>query len=187
MTYDIIPLPREKWKDHVLPIGYTTDRYYEVTMEQGDGFTVKLRERIADPPIVHTPEEYGFPDRLYEDHLTEAEAFGILRDGKLLAAIETCPESWGNRLRITELWVDESIRRQGVGRVLMDHAKAKAKREKYRALILETQSCNYNAIGFYLHEGFTLIGFDACCYANNDLERREVRIELGILFDLEGA
>ena len=37
--------------------------------------------------------------------------------------------------------------------------------------MLETQSCNTNAIGFYLHEGFTLIGFDACCYANNDLER----------------
>ena len=27
--------------------------------------------------------------------------------------------------------------------------------------------------------GFGLIGFDACCYANNDLERKEVRIELG--------
>jgi len=45
--------------------------------------------------------------------------------------------------------------------------------------MLETQSCNTNAIGFYLHEGFTLIGFDLCCYSNRDPERKEVRIELG--------
>ena len=67
----------------------------------------------------------------------------------------------------------------GIGRALMDLAKEEARRAGNRMLILETQSCNTNAIGFYLHEGFTLIGFDTCCYANNDLARREVRIELG--------
>ena len=61
----------------------------------------------------------------------------------------------------------------------MNVAKEQARREWRRAVILETQSCNANAIGFYLHEGFTLIGFDACCYANNDIERGEVRIEMG--------
>ena len=41
--------------------------------------------------------------------------------------------------------------------------------QKRRAIILETQSCNTNAIGFYLHQGFELIGFDTCCYTNNDI------------------
>lgn len=45
-------------------------------------------------------------------------------------------------------------------------------------MILETQSCNINAIRFYMHEGFTLMGLDTCCYSNNDLERKEVRLEL---------
>ena len=96
-----------------------------------------------------------------------------------MAAIETAPEEWSNRLRITELWVDQCLRGQGIGHSFMELAKERARQEKRRAVILETQSCNVNAIGFYLHEGFTLIGFDSCCYRNNDLERKEVRVELG--------
>lgn len=58
-------------------------------------------------------------------------------------------------------------------------AKEQAIREKRRAMILETQSCNVGAIAFYLQEGFELIGFDSCCYSNRDLERKEVRLDLG--------
>ena len=54
-----------------------------------------------------------------------------------------------------------------------------------RAIILETQSCNTKAIGFYLHQGFELIEFDTCCYTNNDIGRREVRINLGYFFHRE--
>ena len=35
------------------------------------------------------------------------------------------------------------------------------------------------AIHFYQQEGFEPIGFDSCCYSNCDLERREVRINMG--------
>jgi len=48
-----------------------------------------------------------------------------------------------------------------------------------RSIILETQSSNVNAIGFYHHEGFQLIGMDTCSYGNDDLERKEVRLEFG--------
>lgn len=73
----------------------------------------------------------------------------------------------------------DALRGQGVGKRLMDKAKEVAVNQKRRAIILETQSCNTNAIGFYLHERFELIGFDTCCYTNNDIGRREVRINLG--------
>ena len=118
--------------------------------------------------VNHTPEEYDFPDKLYEDHWENAYAWGVVIDGKLIAAIETCPEAWSNRLRITELWVDDEYQKQGIGHTLMEMAKEQLRRERRRAIILETQSCNVNAIDFYLHEGFTLIGFDSCCYKNND-------------------
>ena len=38
----------------------------------------------------------------------------------------------------------------------------------------------------YLHLGFELIGFDTCCYTNDDIGRREVRINLGFFFHREG-
>ena len=86
-------------------------------------------------------------------------------------------------LRITELWVSEEHQEQGIGHALIEMAKEQARRERRRAVILETQSCNVNAIDFYQHEGFTLIGFDACCYGNNDLQRKEVRLEFGWLIE----
>ncbi|MBR5059963.1 MAG: GNAT family N-acetyltransferase, partial [Clostridia bacterium] len=125
------------------------------------------------------PEDGAYPDSLYADWWENARAFGIVEDGKLLAAVEICPEEWSNRLLITELFVGEKIRGKGYGKKLIDLCKEIAVRGGYRALMLETQSSNENAIGFYLHEGFTLIGFDSCCYTNNDIERKEVRFNMG--------
>ncbi len=180
MPYAIQPLPKEQWQGTILPIGYTTEAYYDVEMRREEtGFTCRIRRKSLPEPVTHSPEEYDFPDRLYEAHWEDADARGVLENGQLVAAIETCPEKWSNRLRITELWVDASCRKQGLGHALMETAKEQAIRENRRAIILETQSCNVNAIGFYLHEGFTLIGLDTCCYSNEDIRRREVRFELG--------
>jgi hypothetical protein len=47
-------------------------------------------------------------------------------------------------------------------------------------LVLETQSCNVEAIQFYLKHGYELIGFDVAAYSNQDTEKNEVRLELGL-------
>lgn len=182
LPYPILPLEKSQWKGHPLPIGYTTNTYYDVTVDRTEtGFQVSMiLTDCSDHPITHTPEEYDFPDKLYEDYRPDSRAYGMVDDaGNLIAAIEIEPEGWSNRLRVHELWIDDRYQKQGIGRALMNLAKDEARRNGHRMLMLETQSCNTNAIGFYLHEGFGLIGFDACCYANNDLERKEVRIELG--------
>lgn len=178
--YNIIHLPKEQWKGHILPMGYTTREYYDVKVNQTEtGFQVSMEKTCFPKPVTHTAEEYDFPDRLYADYRPGACAWGVIEEGKLVGAIETEPEEWSNRLRVTELWVADGYQKQGMGHALMEVAKEQARLERRRAIMLETQSCNVNAIGFYLHEGFTLIGFDACCYQNDDLARKEVRLELG--------
>ena len=107
------------------------------------------------------------------------QGYGIVDNGELLGAIELCPEEWSNRMLITELFVSEKIRKKGYGRKLIELAKKICVENNYRVLMLETQSSNVNAVDFYLHEGFALIGFDSCCYTNNDLERKEVRFNMG--------
>jgi ribosomal protein S18 acetylase RimI-like enzyme len=144
-----------------------------------NGFAIDIERKAFEKPVTHAPEEYDFPDRLYEEHWKNACAWGVLVNDELIACIETDSELWSNRLRITELWVAEAYRRKGLGHRLIEVAKEQARREGRRAVILETQSCNVNAIDFYLHEGFTLIGLDTCCYKNNDLQRKEVRLEFG--------
>lgn len=186
---EIIALPKEKWKGVPIPLVTRSSSYYDLEMHPLDssGCTITLTRKQAEEEIVHTPEEYDFPDSLYQEHWEQAEAFGIVgQEGDLLACIEVCPEEWSNRLIVTELWVSEGLRRQGIGKRLMDKAKETAVRQNRRAIILETQSCNTDAIGFYLHQGFELIGFDTCCYTNNDIGRREVRINLGYFFHRDG-
>ena len=177
----IIPLPKEQWAgEPLLMPDYSTNVIYDVELvSEPDGYRMSLKKKTIEDIITHTPDEYDFPDKLYPDYYEHACAWGIVKDGKLLAAIETDQELWSNRLRVAELWVAEELRGQGYGHLLMNIAKEQARQERRRAIILETQSCNADAIDFYRHEGFDLIGFDACCYSNRDIERREMRVEMG--------
>ncbi len=178
--YKIIHLPKEQWKDTIIPIEYTTSQYYDVCVEnESNGYMINIKKKDFKEPVSHYPVKYDFPDKLYEEYRKNAFAWGIIEDGKLIAAIETDHEIWSNRLRITELWVDKNYQKKGIGHALIEVAREQARQERRRAIILEIQSCNVNAIDFYMHEGFTLIGMDTCCYKNNDIDRKEVRLEFG--------
>ena len=173
-------LDKKEWKGTPLPVSYTSQYYYDISIDKtADGFSIPIQKKRFEKPFTHVPEDGEYPDKLYEDWWENAEAYGIVENGKLLAAIEVNPEEWSNRLLITELFVDEKIRGQGYGKRLINLTKQIAVKQGYRVLMLETQSSNVNAVDFYLHQGFTLIGFDSCCYTNNDLQRREVRFNMG--------
>lgn len=188
MDFQIIYLPKNEWKGTPILMKYTTKEYYDLEMaESNDAFQIQMIKKEFDTPVTHTLDEYDFLDRLYQDHWEKAEAFGIVseRNGKmeLIACIEICPEEWSNRLMVTELWVADSLQRKGIGTRLMNLAKDKAKEQERRAIILETQSCNVRAISFYRSQGFELIGYDACCYTNRDIERHEIRFNFGFYLD----
>lgn len=186
MEYKIIPLPKEKWKGTPINLRYTSKEYYDLEkVESSNFFEVKMIKKKFDKPVTHSPEEYDFPDSLYQSHWEKAEAFGVINDKEeLLACVEICPEEWSNRLMVTELWVADHIQRQGVGTALMNLVKEEAIKQKRRAIILETQSCNVRAIDFYRKQGFELIGYDSCCYTNMDIERHEIRFNFGFFLSL---
>lgn len=180
IKYDIKHLPKEKYKGYILSFHNITDSYYDVEVKiEKDRFTVNMPIKKAQVPIVSDAKAHDFPDVLYPDYLKDAYAWGIEADGKLVAAIETSTEDWTNRLRINEIWIADEYQKKGIGKALLDVAKEQARLERRRAIVLETQSRNVNAIGFYLHEGFTLIGMDTCCYGNQDIQNKEVRLEMG--------
>lgn len=185
---EIVALPKDKWKGTTIPLVTRSDSYYDFDIEPLDdkGCSIRLVKKKSEKEILHTPEEYDFPDSLYQDHWEKADAYGVVgENGELKACIEVCPEEWSNRLLVTELWICDELQKKGLGKRLMDKAKEVAVAQNRRAIILETQSCNTNAIGFYLHQGFEIIGFDTCCYTNNDIGRHEVRINLGFFFHRE--
>ena len=61
---------------------------------------------------------------------------------------------------ITELWVKNLYRKQGIGTALLNFVKKQALKKNYRAIILETQSCNRTANEFYLKQELDKFGFE---------------------------
>ena len=88
--YKIIPLPKSEWKGTPIMMRYTTEEYFDLEKTYStDSFSVKMVKKKFDTPVTHTPEEYDFPDSLYQDHWEKAEAYGVVSDtDELLACIE---------------------------------------------------------------------------------------------------
>jgi ribosomal protein S18 acetylase RimI-like enzyme len=171
----IKPLLAGEYKHHPLPFEYETREYYDVEIvEKREEITCSLVKR-AFPESVFKE----FKDRLYEDYYENAEAFGHFIGDVLFGVIEINFEKWSNRVRITQLLIDQEHRRKGIGQMLMKYVELHAKKLGARMLILETQSCNVPAIDFYRKNGFKLIGLDVACYGNRDIEQKEVRLEFG--------
>ena len=64
----------------------------------------------------------------------------------------------------------------GNGQITHQSATAKALVE-----LVVSNGIKTAAIAFYLSQGFSLMGFNACEYSNQDIEKHEVRIEMGCL------
>lgn len=187
MTHAFSHLPEDKWKGTVLPITYTTDEYYDVSLDKKkNGYEIKIEKKDLSEPVTRSSIKDNESDQLYADYFENAFAWGMLREGLLVAAIETAPEPWSDRLRITELWVADEFQSKGIDHALIEIAKEQARHEWHRAIVLETQSSNVKAIEFYQHEKFDLIGFDTCSYTNDDIKRKEVRLEFGFLLEKKG-
>jgi len=174
-------LDKKRWQGYELPFNYISHNYYDVEIKHSPkGFDVTFIKKPFDEPYINPPNDI---DKLFKPWWEDVKAWGIVEEGQLVAAIETAVERWSNRMMVTVLWIADTHRRKGIATALMDIAVRRAKDEKRRAIILETQSRNEGAVAFYLAYGFTLIGFDSCAYQNNDLDRNEVRLDLGIFLE----
>jgi ribosomal protein S18 acetylase RimI-like enzyme len=65
--------------------------------------------------------------------------------------------SWGGGCRITALWVDENLRKQGIGAALLGTAEEEARKRGCRVVVLETHG--FQAPDFYRKLGYTEAGF----------------------------
>ena len=148
---EIRQLKKEDYAGRKFTARYQTNGYYDICVCEG-GF------RMRYTPFA-SPEERAFDDVFYA---------------------EGSPESWNGRFRLSNICIFErSARGKGVGTMLLKALEEAAEASSTRMLVLETQSCNEAAIGFYKRNGFAVIGFDLYAYSNDDPERHEVRIEMG--------
>lgn len=172
----IVELFKEKLPFSKLRFRYFTKQHYAVTLLcHKEGWEIKLVLEALPKPM-----EKHFEGGLFQDFVDEPRVFAAELEGKQVGWMELGFQEWNNRMRIWELLVKEGFRRRGIGMLLVDHAEKLSKKRGARMLVVETQSCNVPAIDFYIKNGFELIGFDAAAYSNEDIERKEVRLEFGL-------
>ncbi|MCJ7696689.1 MAG: GNAT family N-acetyltransferase [Anaerolineaceae bacterium] len=169
----IIELDKTQYKGFELHFKYQTDTYYDVLRDEDSLFSIRLVKKPFKEEILKE-----FVDHLFADHLEDPSAFSINSPEAVLGYLEVDREAWHNRLRITELLILPEYLNKGYGSLLMQHAKAIAAQAGYREIVLETQTCNTIAIDFYLGCGFVVNGIDLTAYSNEDVMKKEVRIEM---------
>jgi len=169
-------LSKKEYEGYQLNFTYHTDRYYHVnTSEMG----MVLEERRFPETV-----EKHFSDRLFSQWLEDPVALGAFERETLVGVVEGSIEQWHNVFRISNILVMEPYRGQGLGKELMHRMLEYAKRiPNCRGAILETQSCNYPAISFYRRQGFYLNRIDLREYSNEDVQRKEVRLDFFLPFE----
>ena len=153
-------------------VRYLTNGYYEICNSE-NGFNINY---VPFDKAV----ERKFEDEFFSEWLENPVAYGAFEDENLLGFVEGAKEAWNNRFRISNICVfDNATRHRGIGTALLNVILSEAEKTGARMVVLETQSCNENAIAFYRKNGFEIIGFDLYAYSNNDPECHEIRIEMG--------
>ena len=180
MNFRIIELPKDKYKYHELHYVYESyEHYIPEIVSTKECFSCSFKRAELRDPYIH--DSY---DTLFEDYWQDCQAFGVIDNdtGEIIAYLEISREEWNDRLRITNLLVNEEYRHKKIGSMLIDKAKDIAKDEDRRIIVLETQSCNVPAIDFYLKHRFVFAGTNVYFYSNIDIEYDEVMIELAYRF-----
>lgn len=170
----IIELQKSDYKRYALDCNYQTKAYYDVIIKNKKEIKISIKRKKYG-----SKQEKGFVSHLFEDYIEKPIVFGMFDQKKLVGVIEGSIETWNNRFRIWNFYVEKKYRNEGIGKALFEHMVEFAKNEKARAIILEVQSCNDNAIQFYMKRGLHFVGLNTMEYSNEDIERKEVRLEMG--------
>ena len=165
-------LDKKEYAGKRFELKYYTKGYYDIEkVDDGFEFTYKSFDSV---------KEMTFGDYFFNEWLEQPVAYGAFEDGQLLGYVEGTIEQWNNRYRISNICIFNNDKRHcGIGTKLMNTIMEEAKNSGARMIVLETQTCNENAISFYKKNGFEIIGFDLYAYTNDDPKCHEIRIEMG--------
>jgi ribosomal protein S18 acetylase RimI-like enzyme len=170
----IVELNRSEYQNYEFDCKYTTKAYFDVSIKKKKDISISIKRKKY-----RRKQDKGFVAHLFEPFIEKPQSFAIFDRRKLVAVIEGSLETWNNRYRVWNLNVDKKYRKEGLGSMLFKHMEKVAKELGARVIILEVQSCNDPAINFYTKQGLHFVGLDTMAYTNQDIQNKEVRLEMG--------
>ncbi len=148
-------------------------------MVDGLAVTWRLAPRRLEPPFRSThfaPTAQEWEELERNLAAGAREGFTVEAAGSPVGFVELEEQTWRNAGFIWNLLVHRTYRGQGVGTALLQAAVAWGRERELRALALETQTNNWDAINFYRKRGFVPCGVDDHYYANDDVTAGEVAL-----------
>lgn len=97
-------------------------------------------------------------DRIYEynsaeTHIDDGRLFSkIVRDNNKEIIAGIAGWTWAGICEITQFWVDESFRRNGIGKILLEAAESEAKSKGCTTILVRSYS--FQAPRFYERQGY---------------------------------
>ncbi len=170
----IAELNRKNYQGFELMVACDTSFYYGIR-ERGGGTMLTWELVRTACPRYHME----WTERLFRDCWDDPRVYGVWDGQNMAALMEVTPERALDRLRITNLYVDEKYRRQGVGRMLLSRAVDIAREQKRRAVVAQVHSANSGAIAFLTEMGMKIVGFDTMGYTNDGMKDRSFPILMG--------
>jgi len=112
-------------------------------------------------PVEPIPDDVQYlEDRIYEFNSSTTAigngamlAFFVREHGRIVAGI--CGNTWGGTCELRQFWVEESLRRRGLGTKLFRAAEQEARRRGCSQIVLMTFS--FQAPEFYRRHGFEVV------------------------------
>jgi ribosomal protein S18 acetylase RimI-like enzyme len=163
----IIELSRERFEGYEVAFSYESKGYYDLKM--------RCTENVFAMEFVRTPcapVHKEDVDHLFAPYWDDPHAYALCDGTEMRAILEVTPENWNNRLRITNLCVQEGYRRRGYGSLLVSRARTMAKSAGAISLRAYVSGINAGAVRFLQLQGMTLVGFSAL--------EDELMLELGM-------
>ena len=168
-------ISKDLLKKRNIPYDYTARGGYDVSLKTTKkGWCVKIIEN----PDFHMVKTNKTTYRVIEHYKGESEVYLAYIDKQEAGLLQIEHQTHNNSLRIWDIYVHKEHRKRGVGTALMNRTRERATELEARRIILETQSCNMPAVTFYRKYGFQLAGVDVTNYSNDDIKKREVRLEM---------
>jgi len=147
---------------------YMTSHVWQMDRILDDGqVNIKFREmRLPRAVEVYYPNYYQLKNN---DWLEKGDTLTALHSGKVVGYIKITEQPKSSTAWITDVVVDDKMRRMGIGSALVIAAQEWAVERNLRWLIIEMQLKNYPGIKMASKLGFEFSGYSDHYYPNQDI------------------
>jgi ribosomal protein S18 acetylase RimI-like enzyme len=161
--------PEDRASLLALDTSFTTDRVYRLERR---AHSFALEERSIAPAV-----RKSYPLENEVDALPTFDWVLVAGDrDATVGMVAMRLEHWNRRASLHHLYLAPAVRRQGIGRLMIEAALREARAHQMRNLWAETQTVNYAAVQFYERTGFTLCGLDTSLYDPRTVNNGEIAL-----------